>query len=44
MYFDNSFDEDKHSDIGVNIPLWRLSMLPNSIWDADIFNLSLWLG
>ena len=31
MYFDNGFDDDERSDIGVNIPLSRLSMLPNSI-------------
>ena len=28
---DNGFDDHERSDIGVNIPLSRLSMLPNSI-------------
>ena len=31
MYLDNGFDDDERSDFGVNIPLSRLSMLPNSI-------------
>ena len=43
MYFDNGFKDDERFDIGVNVPLSRLSILPNNIWDADIFNLSLWL-
>ena len=38
MYLDNGFDDVERSDIGVNIPLSRLSMLPNRY--ADIFNLS----
>ena len=37
------FEADERSDIGVNIPLSILSIIPNSIWDADIFILPLWL-
>ena len=31
VYCDNGFEADERSDFGMNIPLSRLSMLPNSI-------------